>query len=66
MSLAGQVTAFGPDMGQGTLRLSTARSEQVTALDESGWFKLDNLKRGVYRLEVVLNQRLIQVPVLPL
>jgi len=66
VSLAGQVTAFGPGMSQGTLRLSTARGERVTSLDDSGWFKLDNLKRGVYRLEVALNHRLIQVPVLPL
>jgi hypothetical protein len=66
VSLAGQVTAVGPDLGSGTLRLTRALDERVASLDQSGWFKLDNLTRGVYRLEVALNQRLIQVPVLPL
>ncbi len=64
--LAGQVTAGGMNPSGGFLRLSTASGQWMTTLDEAGEFWLDSLKPGAYRLEIVLQDRIIEVPVLPL
>jgi hypothetical protein len=64
--LAGQVTAGGIDPSGGYLRLSTNGDEWLTELDETGEFWLDSLSPGAYRLEVVLRDRVIEVPVLPI
>jgi hypothetical protein len=64
--LAGQVSAGGTDPSGGYLRLSTNGDEWLTELDETGEFWLDSLAPGAYRLEVVLGDRVIEVPVLPI
>jgi hypothetical protein len=64
--LTGQVTAGGTDPSGGLLRLSSADEEWLTQLDESGEFWLDGLTPGAYHLEVVVEDRLIDVPVLPI
>ena len=64
--LAGQVTAGGADPSGGLLRLSSGGEEWLTRLDESGEFWLDGLTPGAYHLEVVVEDRLIEVPVLPI
>jgi hypothetical protein len=50
----------------GFLRLSRASGEWMAKLDESGEFLLDSLSPGAYRLEVVLRDRVIEVPLLPI
>jgi hypothetical protein len=64
--VAGQVTAGGADPSGGYLRLSNSGNEWRAPLDESGEFYLDSLTPGAYRLEVVLPDRVVEVPVLPI
>lgn len=64
--VVGQVTLDDGDPGGGWLRLARAYDQQLTLLDESGEFRLDDLVPGNYRLEVVLKDRLIEVPELAL
>lgn len=64
--LAGQVTALGANPSGGFLRLSRETGEWMAKLDESGEFWLDSLAPGAYRLEVVLRDRVIEVPILPI
>ena len=64
--LAGQITAGGTDPSGGFLRLTTDTGEWRAQLDDSGEFWIDSLVPGAYRLEVVLSDQVIEVPVLPL
>ena len=64
--LAGQITAGGTDPSSGFLRLTTDTGEWRAQLDDSGEFWIDSLAPGAYRLEVVLSDQVIEVPVLPL
>ena len=64
--LAGQITAGGTDPSGGFLRLTTDTGEWRAQLDDSGEFWIDSLTPGAYRLEVVLADQIIEVPVLPL
>jgi hypothetical protein len=66
VSLAGQITAGQDEPNGGVLRLSTANDERTARLSGSGEFRLDNLARGAYRLEIALPGRVVEVPVLPL
>jgi hypothetical protein len=63
--LAGHITG-ARDGGDGWLRLSRGSEQWLVRLDESGEFRLDDLVRGPYRLELALKDRMIEVPVLPL
>ena len=64
--LVGQVTAGGADPTGGYLRLSTSGNEWRADLDESGEFLIESLTPGAYRLEIVLCDRVVEVPVLPI
>ena len=64
--LAGQVVADLTGPSCGFVRLSTGAGEWLANLDGDGEFWLDNLAPGAYRLEVVLGERVLEVPVLPI
>jgi hypothetical protein len=64
--LDGQVTAAGVDPADGYLRLSRAKFERQVKLENGGEFWMEGLTPGAYRLEVLLSDRVIEVPALPL
>lgn len=64
--LAGQVVADLSGPNSGFVRLSRGAGEWLADLDGGGEFWLDNLAPGAYRLEVVLGERVLEVPVLPI
>jgi hypothetical protein len=64
--LAGQVTAGGADPSGGYLRLSAKGGEWRAPLDAAGEFLVESLAPGSYRLEVILGDRVVEVPVLPI
>jgi hypothetical protein len=66
LRLMGQVTSGGTDPSGGALRLSSDTEEWLAQLDESGEFLIDDLKAGAYRLEVAIDNRLIEVQSLPI
>jgi hypothetical protein len=64
--LMGQVTAGGTDPSGGAVSLSNDSQEWLARLDESGEFLIEDLERGAYRLEVAIEDRVVEVPNLPI
>jgi hypothetical protein len=62
--LAGELILRGPDHGRTVLRLSGALGERLERLDDAGEFWLDELEPGLYSLEIELEDRVVEVPVL--
>jgi hypothetical protein len=60
--LAGQLIPFGPDPRRSFLSLSGASDEWLERLDEGGEFWLEGVKSGTYRLQIGLEDRVIEVP----
>jgi hypothetical protein len=64
--VSGQVTAGGADPSGGMLRLSKVADERQAQLSESGEFWLEDLDPGAYRLEIELDNRVVEVSSLPI
>jgi hypothetical protein len=52
------------DLDMTVVRLSGALSERLERLHEAGEFWLDGLDPGLYRLEIELEDRAVEMPVL--
>lgn len=66
LDLVGQIIGPEATSGDGWLLLSRPTLDRLARIDASGEFQLTGIEAGVYRLEVVFKDRLVEVPLLPL